>query len=82
MGIGVSIFFIAFGIILAFGVDLRMSWISIPVCGWILILGGTAGLLGTVHLWRTRRRHSPVVPIPVEPPIPEDERRIEYHPPE
>jgi hypothetical protein len=82
VGVGVSIFLIAFGAILAFAVHVSIGWLSLNVVGIVLMVAGVAGLLMTVWFWNNRRR--PVAtPVPVERDrVVEDERRIEYHPPE
>ena len=62
MGIGVSIFLIAVGAILAFAVNASVSGLDIAVVGYILMIVGVIGLIMTaVHLGpaaqrRTRRR--------------------------
>jgi len=58
MGIGVSIFLIAVGAILAFAVDAEVSGLDIAVVGFILIGAGVIGLLLTMFLWGPRRRSS------------------------
>jgi hypothetical protein len=55
MGIGVSIFLIAVGAILAFAVEFQLWWIDINVAGWVLIVVGVLGLLLTLMLWSRRR---------------------------
>lgn len=58
MGIGVSVFLIAVGAILAFAVDAEVSGLDIAVVGFILIGAGVIGLLLTLFLWGPRRRSS------------------------
>lgn len=60
MGIGVSVFLMAVGAILAFAVHTSVSGISIQTVGWILIAAGVLGLLTTIFFFGPRRR-SPVV---------------------
>jgi uncharacterized membrane protein YbhN (UPF0104 family) len=56
MGIGGSIFLIALGAIIAFGVKRDLSWLDLDVVGWVLMLCGLAGLVLTISFWMTRRR--------------------------
>jgi len=58
MGIGVSIFLIAVGAILAFAVEAEVSGVDIAVVGYILMAAGAIGLLLTLFLWGPRRRTS------------------------
>jgi hypothetical protein len=55
MGIGVSIFLIAVGAILAFAVDASVSGLDINVVGWILMIVGVIGLIMTAFIWGPRR---------------------------
>jgi Domain of unknown function (DUF6458) len=61
MGIGVSIFLIALGAILAFAVDFQLWWLDITVAGWVLMVVGVLGLLLTLLLWSRRRNANSVV---------------------
>lgn len=61
MGIGFSIFLIAFGAIIAFGMDIQLSWLDLSVVGWVLMLAGIAGLMLTLYFWNRRRRTTDVV---------------------
>lgn len=56
MGIGVSIFLIAVGALLAFAVDYQLWWLDVTVAGWVLMAVGVLGLLLTLLLWSRRRR--------------------------
>lgn len=56
MGIGVSIFLIAVGAILAFAVNTTVSGLDIAVVGWILMGVGVLGLIMTAFIWGPRRR--------------------------
>lgn len=56
MGIGGSIFLIALGAILAFGVNADLGWLDLDVVGFVLMLSGLAGLMLTFHFWNRRRR--------------------------
>lgn len=51
MGIGVSIFLLATGAILAFAVEFEMSGISIDTVGIILMIVGAIGLLASLLFW-------------------------------
>jgi uncharacterized protein DUF6458 len=61
MGIGVSIFLIAVGAILAFAVDFQLWWLDLTVAGWVLMAVGVLGLLLTLLLWSRRRGSDAVV---------------------
>jgi hypothetical protein len=51
MGIGVSIFLIAVGAILAFAVNAEVSGLDIEVVGWILLAVGAIGILLSLLFW-------------------------------
>jgi uncharacterized protein DUF6458 len=51
MGIGVSIFLIAVGAVLAFAVDAEVSGLDIQVVGWILLGVGALGILLSLIFW-------------------------------
>ena len=55
MGIGVSIFLIAVGLILALAVNVDLSGIDVQTIGWILTLVGIGGLVLTLALSSRRR---------------------------
>lgn len=55
MGIGVSIFLIAIGAILAFAVNATVAGLDIQVVGWILMIVGVVGLILTLLVWGRRR---------------------------
>lgn len=55
MGVGVSIFLIAVGALLAFAVDYELWWLDLNVAGWVLMVVGALGLLLTILLWNRRR---------------------------
>jgi Flp pilus assembly protein protease CpaA len=63
MGIGVSIFLIAVGAILAFAVTASVSGIELATVGWILMGVGAIGLLMTMMIFgrgdRATRREEP-----------------------
>ena len=56
MGIGVSIFLIAVGAILAFAVNVSVSGLDVAVVGWILMVVGVIGLIMTAFIWGPRNR--------------------------
>ncbi len=56
MGIGVSIFLIAVGAILAFAVNFAVSGVDINVVGYILMAVGVLGLVMTAFIWGPRSR--------------------------
>ena len=56
MGIGVSIFLIAVGAILAFAVNASVSGLDIAVVGYILMIVGVLGLIMTAFIWGPRNR--------------------------
>ena len=58
MGIGVSIFLIAVGLILALAVDVEVAGLDIQYVGWILAVVGLIGLIMAVFIWGPRRRES------------------------
>jgi hypothetical protein len=53
MGLGVSLFLIAIGAILAFAVNAATDVANIDVIGWILMAVGLAGLLLSLMFWST-----------------------------
>jgi len=56
MGIGVSIFLIAVGAILAFAINETFSGVDINVVGYILMAVGIIGLIMTAFIWGPRNR--------------------------
>ncbi|MDQ3503232.1 MAG: DUF6458 family protein [Actinomycetota bacterium] len=56
MGIGVSVFLLALGAILAFAVDYEVSGLDINVIGVILMVCGAIGLLLTMLVFGRRDR--------------------------
>jgi uncharacterized protein DUF6458 len=65
MGIGGSIFLLAVGAIIAFGVrDTTLGPLDLTVVGWVLMLAGLVGLLLTLWFWNSRRRRVAVTPAP------------------
>ena len=53
MGLGVSLFLIAIGAILAFAVDATANGVNIQAVGWILLAVGAAGALLSLIFWST-----------------------------
>jgi hypothetical protein len=53
MGIGVSVFLIAVGAILAFAVNATVQGIDIVTVGWILMAVGGLGLLLSLVFWNS-----------------------------
>ena len=51
MGLGVSIFLIAVGAILAFAVNAEVSGLEIQTIGWILLVVGILGALLSMIFW-------------------------------
>ena len=45
MGIGISVFLLAVGAILAFALDLAVAGVDLDMVGWILMAVGVIGLL-------------------------------------
>ena len=58
MGIGVSVFLIAVGAILAFAVEVEVAGLELEVVGYILMAAGIIGLLLSLFLFGPRRRNS------------------------
>lgn len=62
MGIGVSVFLIAVGAIMAFAVEVENSnGFDINAMGVILMVAGTIGLIFTALIWGPRTRSTTVV---------------------
>ncbi|GIH17145.1 DUF6458 family protein [Rugosimonospora africana] len=55
MGIGVSLFLIAAGAILAFALNVHVGGVNMDVVGWILMAVGALGLVVTTFIWGGRR---------------------------
>jgi hypothetical protein len=56
MGIGISIFLIAVGAILAFAVHETVSGIDLQTVGWILMVVGAIGIVLFLAVFMPRRR--------------------------
>ncbi len=65
MGIGVSVFLIAVGAILAFAVEVSTEGVNLDTVGVILMIVGAIGLLASLLFWSSlspyRRRDDVVV---------------------
>lgn len=61
MGIGVSIFLLALGAILAFAVEASVSGLDLQVIGWILMAAGLLGIVLFLAVFGPRNRRSTVV---------------------
>ena len=51
MGVGISIFLIAVGAILAFAVNASVQGIELVTVGWVLMIVGAIGLLLSMAFW-------------------------------
>ena len=51
MGLGVSLFLIAVGAILAFAVSAEVSGVDVQTVGWIVMAVGLAGLVLSLIFW-------------------------------
>jgi hypothetical protein len=58
MGIGINIFLIAVGAILAFAVEATVAGLDITVVGYILMAAGAVGLILTLVVFAPRRRRT------------------------
>lgn len=58
MGIGGSVFLIALGAILTFGLNVSLGWLDLDIVGWVLMLTGLFGLILTTWFWSSRRRRT------------------------
>jgi Domain of unknown function (DUF6458) len=61
MGIGVGIFLITLGLILALAVKAQLGGIDIQLVGWIIVGAGVVGLLMTLLVWGPRRRDATII---------------------
>ena len=53
MGIGVSLFLVAVGAVLAFAVNATVSGLDLVTVGWILMIVGGIGALLSIIFWST-----------------------------
>jgi len=74
VGIGASIFMLAVGAIIAFGLDVRVGWLDLDVVGWVLMAAGAIGLILTFTVFNSRRRT--IVTTPQPPAQSPGERRV------
>jgi hypothetical protein len=80
MGIGGSIFLIAVGAIIAFGVrDQTLGPFDLTVIGWVLMLAGLVGMVITLWVWNSRKRRV-VTAVPAAQVV-ERQRVVETPPP-
>ena len=56
MGIGVGVFLLAVGAILAFAIEWDPAGISVDVMGWILMVAGALAILLELLVFAPRRR--------------------------
>ncbi|HEX6235209.1 MAG TPA: DUF6458 family protein [Jiangellaceae bacterium] len=56
MGIGVGIFLLAIGAILAFAIEWDPAGVSVDVMGWILMIAGALAILLELLVFAPRRR--------------------------
>jgi hypothetical protein len=66
MGIGMSIFLIAVGAILAYAVNVSVSGVDLDLVGVILMIVGAVGLLVSLFwmtIWADRRRDRTTEPV-------------------
>ena len=61
MGIGVGIFLLAIGAVLAFAVDWTLAGLDLHAVGWILMAAGVIGLVLFFYFWNRRRAPVPIV---------------------
>jgi Domain of unknown function (DUF6458) len=70
MGIGVGVFLLALGAILAFAVDWKIAALDLHVVGWVLMAAGAVGLVLFFYMWNRRRVPVAVVQqSPVRRPV-------------
>jgi hypothetical protein len=76
MSIGVGIFLMVVGAVLAFAV--RDSWdaVNLQVVGFILLLAGLAGIMLSFYITNRRRR---VETTAIDPAVEEEYRVVEEH---
>ena len=69
MGIGISVFLIAVGAILAFAVDVTVSGLDLDTVGVILMIAGAIGLLWSLLFLNRGVGGRPVVDDYVDEPV-------------
>jgi len=77
VGIGASIFMLAIGAIIAFGLDIRVGWLDLDVVGWVLMVAGAIGLILTLTVFSSRRRTIVTTTPPTAPPVVGERRVVE-----
>jgi hypothetical protein len=55
VGIGASVFMLAFGAIITFAFNVRVGWLDLDVVGWVLMAAGAFGLILTLTMLNRRR---------------------------
>ena len=60
MGIGISVFLIAVGAVLAFAVDVTASGVDLDTIGVILMIVGAIGLVASLVIWGGWSRPAPM----------------------
>ncbi len=76
MGIGGSIFLMAVGAIIAFGVHAQVGFLDLSVVGWVLMVAGFAGVILTLWLWSGRRRQTVTQTTSADPRVAADPRMV------
>ena len=76
MSIGVGIFLMVVGAVLAFAVRDTWDAVNLQVVGYILLLAGLAGILLSFYITNRRRR---VETDAIDPAIEEEYRVVEEH---
>ena len=76
MSIGVGIFLMVVGAVLAFAVQDSWDAVNLQVVGYILLLAGLAGILLSFYITNRRRR---VDTDAIDPAVEEEYRVVEEH---
>ena len=76
MSIGVGIFLMVVGAVLAFAVKDSWDAVNLQVVGYILLLAGLAGILLSFYITNRRRR---VETNAIDPAVEEEYRVVEEH---
>jgi hypothetical protein len=58
MGLGLSLFLLGFGAILAFAVTATVSGVDLQSVGWILMAAGALGCLASYLFWNAWGEHN------------------------
>ncbi|MGQ0744435.1 MAG: DUF6458 family protein [Acidimicrobiales bacterium] len=67
MGIGVSVFLIALGAILTFGVEASVQGLDLSSIGVILMIVGALGVIVDMVIFGDRRRSTTITQAPARP---------------